>query len=120
MPAGWQDDGIFYDENPRKLDVLWPKKRIVASKDTEGMAMADVDGGGIKDLLISNYSRQPFLWIRVLENGGKGDLVTERGWFRQVDWRKDLWESHADFMLHDASIEILVKDVNGDGKAGLI
>lgn len=57
LSAGWQDDGIFYYENPRKLDVLWPKKRIVASKDTEGMAMADVDvdGDGIKDLLISNY-----------------------------------------------------------------
>ena len=146
LSAGWQEDGIFYYENPQAADKMWPKRKIASSKDTEGLAMADVDGDGIRDLLVSNYSRQPFFWIRVLKgaqfevrtiqadgrgNGhgigfgdidgdGKGDIVTERGWFRQIDWKTDGWEYRAEFEMHDASIEILVHDVNGDKKADLI
>lgn len=146
LGAGWQEDGIFYWENPRKLGALWPKRKIVASKDTEGLAMADVDGDGHKDLLVSNYSRQPMLWIRVvpkkdfevhviqadgkgnghgigfgdIDGDGKGDIVTERGWFRQIDWKNDQWEYKAEFYLHDASIRMEVSDVDLDGKADII
>lgn len=146
LAAGWQEDGIYYFENPRKLDVMWRKVKIAASKDTEGLVMADVDGDGMKDLLVSNYSRQPFFWIRVVKGGkfevrviqadgkgnghgigfgdvdgdGKGDIVTEKGWFKQVDWMKDVWEYRPEFSLHDASIEMIVRDVNGDGKADII
>jgi hypothetical protein len=146
LGAGWQENGIFYFENPKRVGAIWPKKKIVDSKDTEGLAMADVDGDGVKDLLVSNYSRQPVLWVRLvrgapfevhviqasgqgnghgvgfgdLDGDGKGDIVTERGWFRQVDWKKDIWEYRAEFHLHDASIEILVRDVNADGRADLI
>jgi len=146
LAAGWQEDGIFYYENPKSVGTMWPKVKIASSKDTEGLAMADVDGDGVKDLLVSNYSRQPFFWIRVVKGGkfevhtvqadgkgnghgigfgdvdgdGKGDIVTERGWFRQVDWNKDVWEYRAEFELHDASIEMIVKDVNGDGRADII
>lgn len=146
LGAGWQEDGIFYWENPRKLGALWPKRKIVASKDTEGLAMADVDGDGHKDLLVSNYSRQPMLWIRVvpkasfevhviqadgkgnghgigfgdIDGDGKGDIVTERGWFRQVDWKTDQWDYRAEFNLHDASIRMEVSDVDRDGKADII
>ncbi len=146
LSAGWQEDGIFYYENPRVTGKLWPKKKIAPSKDTEGLMMADVDGDGHKDLLISNYSRQPFFWIRVvpgqpfevhpidptgqgnghgigfgdIDGDGKGDIVTERGWFRQLNALQDQWEYHPDFNLHDASIEILVLDVNRDGRTDLI
>ncbi len=145
LGAGWQEDGIFYWENPRKAGVMWAKRKIVASKDTEGLAMADIDGDGRRDLLVSNYSRQPMLWIRLtgrdlevhvvqkdgsgnghgvgagdIDGDGKVDIVSERGWFRQVDWRKDEWEYRAEFLLHDASIRIEVRDVNGDGKNDLI
>jgi hypothetical protein len=146
LSAGWQEDGIFYYENPRETGKLWPKQKIVASKDTEGLWMADVDGDGFKDLLISNYSRQPLLWIRIvpgqplqaytvdasgkgnghgigfgdIDGDGKGDIVTERGWFRQVDALQNQWEYHADFLLHDASIAIEVFDVNADGRPDLI
>lgn len=146
LSAGWQEDGIFYYENPKQIGPIWPKRKIASSKDTEGLAMADVDGDGIRDLLVSNYSRQPFFWIRITKAGqfevhpirptgegnghgigfgdidgdGKGDIVTERGWFRQLDWQKDQWDYHPDFELHDASIEMIVKDVNADGKADII
>jgi hypothetical protein len=144
--AGWQEDGIFYWENPRKTGAIWPSRKIVGSKDTEGLAMADVDGDGHKDLLVSNYSRQPMMWIRVrpkaefevhviqadgrgnghgigfgdVDGDGKGDIVTERGWFRQIDWKTDRWDYRAEFHLHDASIRMEVSDVNLDGKADIV
>lgn len=146
LGAGWQEDGIFYWENPRKLGAIWSKRKIVSSKDTEGLMMADIDGDGQKDLLVSNYSRQPTLWIRVaaktefevhviqadgsgnghgigfgdLDGDGKGDIVTERGWFRQIDWKSDQWEYRPEFFLHDASIRMEISDVDRDGKADIM
>lgn len=146
LSAGWQEDGIFFFENPRRTGVLWPKRKIASSRDTEGLMMADVDGDGIRDLLVSNYSRQPMFWVRVLAGGafvvhpieptgqgnghgigfgdidgdGKGDIVSERGWFRQIDALSNRWEWRREWTLHDASIEMIVRDLNGDGKADVI
>jgi hypothetical protein len=55
-----------------------------------------------------------------VDGDGKGDIVTERGWFRQIDWRRDAWEYRPEFQVHDASIRMEVVDCNADGRADII
>src|SRR5262245_58653148 len=63
--AGWQEDGIFYFENPKKPGVIWPKVKVADSKDTEGLILVDVNGDGVPDLIPSHYSRQPVFWLEI-------------------------------------------------------
>ena len=47
ISSGWFDDGVFWYENPGKPDVVWKSTKIVASKSTEGILVADIDIAGI-------------------------------------------------------------------------
>ena len=57
-----------------------------------------------------------------IDGDGRGDLVTPRGWLQAPkDPRNERWVFHAEFKLHrDASVPILVHDVDDDGDADLI
>jgi hypothetical protein len=138
IAAGWMDDGVFYFENPKQLGVKWPKVQITPSRQTEGLLAADIDGDGALDILPSHWTRQPLWWLHVagggihkrpvgetgsghgvgfgdLDGDGKGDILTVRGWYRQVDLARDQWEFHPDYDLHEGSIGIVTFDVNADG-----
>jgi len=138
LGAGWQEDGLFYFENPKKLGEIWPKVQITPSRNTEGLIFADVDGDGVKDLIPSHYSEQPVFWVRVKKDGferravgprgnghgvglgdvdgdGKKDIILANGWHRQVDLAKDQWEYQPEFKMGLAGIAIYVYDFNEDG-----
>ncbi|MBM3748696.1 MAG: VCBS repeat-containing protein [Acidobacteria bacterium] len=143
IAAGWMDDGVFYFENPRQLGVKWPKVQITSSRQTEGLLAADIDGDGTLDILPSHWTRQPAWWIHVRQEGlkkrpvgetgtghgvgfgdidgdGKGDILTVRGWYRQINLARDQWEFHPDYNLHEGSIGIVTLDVNADGLTDFI
>lgn len=138
VAAGWMDDGVFYFENPKQLGVKWPKTQITPSRQTEGLLGADIDGDGTLDILPSHWTRQPLWWLHIadgritkrpvgdtgsghgvgfgdLDGDGKGDILTVRGWYRQVDLARDQWEFHPEYDLHEGSIGIVTLDVNADG-----
>ena len=57
-----------------------------------------------------------------IDGDGRGDVIGPAGWAQQpADPRRDRWPFHAEFRVHrDASIPILVVDVDGDGDSDLV
>lgn len=144
VTTGWMVNGLWWYENPKTPDVMWKKHFITDSYDTEGGAMADINGDGKPDVALAHYNHSGILWVdfsgpqpRVhhvgskeqdghgigvadIDGDGKPDLLTPYGWFRNIDANNDKWEWHGDWKLGDAGFPILGYDVNGDGKLDII
>jgi FG-GAP-like repeat len=145
VTAGWQTDGIWWYENPRKPDAFWENRHLIChSKATEGMAYSDINGDGVPDLAIAHYSPSSLIWINFagpkpvvhyvggkeadghgvgvadINGDGKMDLLTVHGWLENVDADHDKWKWHPEWELGEAGFPILGYDVNGDGKIDLI
>ena len=144
VTAGWQTNGVFWFENPKKLGAEWKRHFITNSYDTEGGWMADITGDGQADLIFSHYNHSGVLWIDFsgpepkahhvgeraddghgigvadVDGDGKPDILTTTGWFRQVDAVSDKWEWHPDWHLGDTGFPIIGFDVNNDGKMDII
>lgn len=144
VTSSWQNDGIWWFENPRKLGVMWKPHFICHSKATEGMVEADIDGDGRNEILAAHYGRQGLLWINFpgaepavhyaggpdqdghgcgvadIDGDGKADLLSIHGWFRAIDPARDRWEWMKEWELGDCGFPILGYDVNNDGKTDLI
>ncbi len=144
VTAGWQTNGVFWYENPKKPGVMWEKHFITNSYDTEGGAMGDINGDGKPDLVLAHYDHSGVLWldfsgpepkvhhvggreqdghgtgIADIDGDGKADILTPNGWFRNIDADKDQWEWHADWKMDDAGFPIIGFDVNNDGKTDII
>ncbi|MDP1795687.1 MAG: VCBS repeat-containing protein, partial [Daejeonella sp.] len=56
-----------------------------------------------------------------INGDGRGDFIISEGWLEAPDDRENkTWKFHPDFNLKDASIPIIVADVNQDGLNDLI
>lgn len=144
VTAGWMTNGIWWYENPGRLDAEWKRHFITDSYDTESGWEADINGDGKPDLIFAHYGHMGVLWIDFsgpepkvhhvggreqdghgtgiadVDGDGKGDILTPNGWFRQIDADKDQWEWHGDWSMQDAGFPIIGYDVNGDGKTDII
>lgn len=149
VSAGWMASGVYWYENPGKVDAPWTAHKIIDSEWTEGFIVEDIDGDGDLDILPNHWAYkegQGFTWLEKAEgarfvphvlgkegdshgagigdlNGdGRKDFVTPVGWWEAPEDRaRGSWKFHADFQLPGAgSIRIVVHDVNGDGRADLI
>ncbi len=144
VSAGWQDDGLFWYENPGEIGPLWEKRLITSSLNTEGLWVADVDGDGSRDVVAVHYVEQEVFYIsfaagtptkhRVggkegdghgvgvgdVDKDGKLDIITVHGWYRQLDASKGRWEWLPEFKLGATGFGIQVYDVNADGKNDLV
>ncbi|MBV9267358.1 MAG: VCBS repeat-containing protein, partial [Acidobacteriaceae bacterium] len=63
VTTGWQTDGLWWYENPKKLDAPWPKHFITHSIETEGGALGDINGDGVPDLALAHYGRSGVIWV---------------------------------------------------------
>jgi len=146
VTVGWQTDGLWWYENPKKPGVMWERHFITHTIDTEGGWMADLNGDGVPDLSLGHYGHEGVLWVdfsgkeprvhRVGHSGpdqdghgigaadvdgdGKVDLLTPNGWFQNIDANNDKWEWHPEWKLGEAGFPIIGYDVNGDGKQDIV
>ena len=144
VTVGWQTDGLWWYENPKKPDVVWERHFITHTMATEGGVLADLNGDGQPDLALAHYGRSGVIWVDFAGNepkvhkagghdqdghgigmadvdgDGKTDLLTPFGWFKNIDANKDQWEWHGDWTLGETGFPIVGYDVNNDGKTDLI
>ncbi len=144
VTVGWQTDGLWWYENPKKLDAPWTKHFITHTIETEGGWMADINGDGKPDLALAHYGRSGVIWVDFagpepkvhkagghdqdghgigiadVDGDGKMDILTPHGWFKNIDADNDKLEWHGDWDLGETGFPIIGYDVNGDGKTDLI
>ncbi len=61
--SGWQTDGLWWYENPKKPDVMWERHLITETTKTEGGVYKDLNGDGVPDLALAHYGRSGVIWI---------------------------------------------------------
>ncbi len=143
LSAGWQEDGVYWYENPGKVGPQWKKTLITPSLHTEGMWRTDIDGDGKdNEFLAVHYTAAEVFYVTFaggkprkvkvggeegdehgvgagdIDGDGKVDVVTTKGWYRQETPEK--WEYRSEFELGDTGFGIQVLDVNADGRNDLV
>lgn len=144
VTGGWFGGTLFWRENPGKAGE-WKHHIIGRPGNIETTRSWDIDGDGKPDIVpntpgkpLKAYrltSTQPvrFDSIQILAkhghglgfgdiNGdGRGDFVVDNGWAEApVDRLKGSWKLHEEFKYPQASVPMIVADVNGDQLADII
>jgi len=139
---------VGWVENPGKAGGTWAYHEIDVPGTSEAAAMVDLTGDGIPDLLPNPTNI--VTWYEVVKktdgkasdikkhdfgtraaghgvgsgdvNGdGRVDLLTPKGWFEApADPSRATWTWHPDWNLGATGIQILAKDVDGDGLSDLV
>jgi VCBS repeat protein len=144
VTVGWQSDGLWWYENPKKTGVLWQRHLIAHTVKTEGGWMADLNGDGTPELALGHYGHSGVIWVDFsgsepkvhkaggteqdghgigiadIDGDGKNDLLTPFGWFKNIDANQDKWEWRGEWKLGESGFPIIGYDVNHDGKTDVI
>lgn len=147
ISVNYRSRSIFWIEQPADLMTRWTTHLIDSPGPSETGRLVDVDADGQRDLLpngttsaawyaLTTTSPTP-VWQRFelpselaghgigwgdIDGDGRIDLVGPRGWAKSPTHpRTERWLWQGEFRLHaDASIPILVEDVDRDGDRDLL
>ena len=150
LAVGFPGGAAYWYENPQGKDGFWKKTLAVAAVGNESPDMVDMDGDGQMDLIyfqdglagFASYdTKAPYeTWkFRAVStpddklgrtghgigygdiNGdGKSDLIASEGWFEAPkNSAAKSWKFHR-FDFADAAAQLLVFDIDGDGKNDVV
>jgi hypothetical protein len=146
--ANWRSRSIYWLEHPGAALGEWKKRMIAEPGNMETARLYDINGDGRPDVLPRGgtfsawWELQPGdpgaepKWVRHdlpraasghgggfgdINGDGRGDIIGPNGWLEApVDRRSTNWIWHPEFSLGQASIPVIVADVDGDGDADLV
>ena len=148
VTVGYFGKNVGWVENPGKADAAWTYHELDQPGNSEAAQATDLTGDGIPDILPNSV--QTIAWYEVAKkadgkgfdlkkhdfgtaaaghgvgsgdvNGdGRRDLLTPKGWFEApADPSKETWAWHPEWNMGATGIEILARDVDGDGLSDAI
>lgn len=148
VTGGWFNETLIWRENPGN-DGEWPQHEIASTGNIETTRAWDVDGDGFKEIVpntpgkaliyyslirdVNNKATGRFnrtlvskshghgLGFGDINGDGFGDFIVSNGWLEApLKGQEKIWKLHEAFDLGDASVPIIVADVNKDGRNDFI
>ncbi|WP_435015808.1 FG-GAP repeat domain-containing protein [Tundrisphaera sp. TA3] len=136
---------VGWVQNPGKKGAPWAYHEIDLPGQSEAAVLVDLDGDGRMDVLpntvgvVTWYHLEPSgepKWNKHdlgkaaathgvgtgdVNGDGRVDLLTGKGWFEApADPKAGTWAWHPDWNLGAAGIQILARDVDGDGLSDVV
>ena len=146
ITVSYFEQNVGWVENPGKRGALWTYHPIDKPGNSEAAVMVDLDGDGKLDILPNSVGRVVWYSLEApsakptftkhdlgdkaaghgvgtgdVNGDGRVDILTPKGWFESPTEPKTAeWVWHPEWNLGGAGIQILAKDVDGDGLSDVV
>ena len=145
VTVSYFEKNVGWVENPGVKGAPWTYHPIDVPGMSEAAVLVDLDGDGRLDVLpntvgvVTWYGLEPSgepKWVKHdlgktaathgvgsgdVNGDGRIDILTGKGWLEgPADPKADIWAWHPDWNLGAAGIQILARDIDGDGLADVV